>query len=195
MTESNNFSYICNLKQNKLKTYKVILGGRGAELYIHPINEEKKQLLKEMDVENDNVLVDFDKLSEVLGVENWDYTDEIYSGPYDNPSAYHITVLDEQEDVVWQSEDDFYMSESESEEDYEFIEKENSLLIEHYVKGTFKEYNLITPENFDPEKLTPVLIEVNETASVITGLKYDNEEMEINEYGDNWSKGTFFHIL
>jgi len=178
-----------------LKTYKVILGGRGAELYIHPINEEKKQLLKEMDVENENVVVDFDKLSEVLGVDNWDYTEEIYLGPYDNPSAYHITVLDEQENVVWQSEEDFYMNEPESEEDYRFIEKENSLLIEHYVKGGFKEYTLTTSENFDSEKLTPVLIEINETVSVITDLKYDNEEMEIDEYGDNWSKGAFFYIL
>ena len=171
------------------------MGGRGAELYIHPINEEKKQLLKEMDVENENVVVDFDKLSEVLGVDNWDYTEEIYLGPYDNPSAYHITVLDEQENVVWQSEEDFYMNEPESEEDYRFIEKENSLLIEHYVKGGFKEYTLTTSENFDSEKLTPVLIEINETVSVITDLKYDNEEMEIDEYGDNWSKGAFFYIL
>lgn len=178
-----------------MKTYKVILGGRGAELYIHTINEEKKQLLKEMDVENENVEVDFDKLSQVLGVESWDYADETFYGPYDNPSAYHITVLDENEEVIWQSEEDFYISESESEEDYIFIEKENSLLIEHYVKGTYKEYNLTIDENFDPEKLTPVVVEVNEMVSVIKDLKYDNEEMEIDEYGDNWSKGAFFHIL
>jgi len=178
-----------------LKTYKVILGGRGAELCVHSINEEQKQNLKEMDVENDNVIVDIDKLNEVLGVDSWDYSDEIYSGPYDDPSLYYITVLDEEENVVWQSEENFYMNESESEDDYNFIEKENSLLIEHYVKGTFKEYTLTIEDKFDPEKLTPVIVEINETVSVIRDLKYDNEEMEIDEYGDNWSKGTYFHIL
>ena len=35
-----------------MKTYTVNFGGRGADLYIHKINEEQKSKLKEMDLED-----------------------------------------------------------------------------------------------------------------------------------------------
>lgn len=181
-------------KNFNMKNYKVVLGGRGAEVYIHPINEEQKQKLKEMDVENENVSVDWDKLNSVLGVESWDYSDEIYSGPYDNPSAYHITVVDEEDKIIFSSDENFYMEEGENEEDIKFIQKDDVLIIEHYLKGSFKEYTLNIEENFDENKLTPVIYEINEIVSVITDLKYENNEMDLEEYGDNWSKGAFFHI-
>lgn len=177
-----------------MQKYKVIMGGRGAELYIHQINEDQKQKLKEMDVENESVAVDWDKLNEVLGVENFDYTEEIYSGAYSSPTSYHITVWDETNNLVWESDEDFFLDEGQEEEDYKMVEKENILLIEHYVKGNFVEYTLET-ENFDPEKLQTKVVEINETVQVITGLKYDNKELEIDEYGDSWSKNTVFYIF
>lgn len=177
-----------------MKKYKIIFGGRGAELYIHQINEEQRQKLKEMDVENESVQVDWDKLNQTLGVENVDYTDEIYIGAYPQPSAYHITVFDDKDNLVWESDEDFYMDEGEEDIDYKVVDKENILLIEHYVKGTFFEY-LLETENFDPEKLQTRSVEVNETVQVITGLKYDNQEMEVDEYGDNWSKNTVFYLF
>lgn len=176
-----------------MKTYKITLGGLGAELHIHQINEEKKELLKEMDVENNKSKFDLDEINKVLEVENWDYSDETYSGAYDNPSSYFISVEDEQGETIWETNDDSHLNDADF-DDYISIEKENSLLIEHYVKGNFKEYTLSIPDTFDPEKLTPVVTEVNETVSVITDLKYDNKEMEIFDYGDNWSKGVFFHL-
>ena len=178
-----------------MNTYTVILGGRGAEIYVHPINEEQKQKLKDMKIEDEDAPVDWDKLNEVLGVDNWDYSDEVYSGPYDNPSAYHITVLDEQDNEVFSSDEDFYMDEGDDENDVKFVERADVLVIEHYVKGTFKNYKLTVEGKFDSEKLTPVTTEINETVSVMTDLKYDNKELELDEYGDNWSKGAFFHIF
>lgn len=182
------------LKKFKMKKYKLYLGGRGAEIYIHSINQEQKEKLQEMKIEEKDVPVDWDKLNEVLGVE-WDYSDDTYTGAYDNPSAYHITVFDDEDKEVFSSDDDFYMDGSDSEDDYTYVEKDNILVVEHYVKGTFKEYELEVEESFIPEKLTPTVVEINEAISVITGLKYDGKEIENFEYGDDWSKGAFFYIF
>lgn len=177
-----------------MKKYKLFLGGRGAEIYIHPISLDQKEKLKGLDIENRDTPVDWDKLNEILQTE-WDYTDETYSGAYDDPSDYHITVLDDNDNEIFSSNDDFYMEGSDSDEDYIFVEKENVLVIEHYVKGTYKEYELEIDEPFNQLKLTPVVLEINETISLITGLKYDNKEIENFEYGDDWSKGAFFHLF
>lgn len=185
---------ILNRKTKKMKKYKIILGGRGAETYVHPINSEQKEKLQQMGIEDRDFEVDWDKLNEVLGTE-WDYTDETYSGAYDNPAAYHITVFDEEDNEVFSSDDDFYMDGTDDDEDYIFVEKENILVIEHYVKGTFKEYELEIEETFDPQKLSRVVVEINEAISVIKDLKYDNKAMEDFEYGDTWSKGAFFYLF
>lgn len=170
------------------------LGGRGAELYIHQLTEEQKQQLQDMKIEDRDAPVDWDKLNEILKTE-WDYTDDMYTGAYDNPTAYHIRVFDENDEEVFSSDDDFFLEEGESEEDYQFVEKENVLVIEHYMKGTFKDYELEIEGEFDPSKITPVVVEINEAISLITDLKYDNKEIENFEYGDDWSKGAFFHIF
>ena len=170
------------------------LGGRGAELYIHQLTEEQKQQLQDMKIEDRDAPVDWDKLNEILKTE-WDYTDDMYTGAYDNPTAYHIRVFDENDEEVFSSDDDFFLEEGESEEDYQFVEKENVLIIEHYMKGTFKDYELEIEGEFDPLKITPVVVEINEAISLITDLKYDNKEIENFEYGDDWSKGAFFHIF
>lgn len=177
-----------------MKKYKLLLGGRGAEIYIHPISQDQKEKLKDIDIENRDTPVDWDKLNEILQTE-WEYTDETYSGAYDDPSNYHITVLDDKNNEIFSSDDDFYMEGSDSDEDYIFVEKENVLVIEHYVKGTYKEYELEIDEPFNQSKLTPVVLEINEMISLITGLKYDNKEIENFEYGDDWSKGAFFHLF
>jgi hypothetical protein len=174
--------------------YKMTLGGRGAELYIHQLTEEQKQQLQDMKIEDRDAPVDWDKLNEILKTE-WDYTDDMYTGAYDNPTAYHIRVFDENDEEVFSSDDDFFLEEGESEEDYQFVEKENVLVIEHYMKGTFKDYELEIEGEFDPSKITPVVVEINEAISLITDLKYDNKEIENFEYGDDWSKGAFFHIF
>ena len=178
-----------------MKNYKIVFGGRGADLYIHKIDENQKQQLQEMRVTDKDEPVDFDKLNEVLKVENWDYTDESYTGAYTSPELYHISVFDEDDNLVWESDEDFYMDQGEEEEDYKYMEKQDVLMIEHYVKGVFKEYKLETEEDFNPEKLSTKLVDINEEVEIIVDLKYDNKELELDEWGDYWSKGTFFHTL
>lgn len=178
-----------------MKTYKILFGGRGADLYLHPIDEEQKDQLEEMGVTDEDKPVDFDKLNEVLKVENWDYADEVYTGSYTSPDLYYISVYNEEDNLVWESDKDFFMDQGEEEDDYKFMEKENVLMIEHYVKGTFKEYKLEIEEDFNPEKLTTKSVDINEEVEIIVDLKYDNKELELEEWGDYWSKGTFFHLL
>lgn len=177
-----------------MKKINLILGGRGAEIYIHNINDDQKEKLKQMDIESKDAPVDWDKLNEILGTD-WDSTDEMYTGAYDNPTAYYIRAFDENQNEIFESDDDFFLEEGDSDTDYQFVEKENVLVIEHYIKGTFKEYELEIEEDFDSSKITPVVVEVNEAISVITDLKYDGKELENFEYGDDWSKGAFFYIF
>lgn len=177
-----------------MKKYNLILGGRGAEIFIHNITPEQKEKLKEMDIENKDVSVDWDKLNEVLG-HDWDSSDDMFTGAYDNPTAYHIRVFDENENEVFASDNDFFMEEGNSDEDYQFVEKENVFVAEHYVKGTFKEYQIEIEGEFDPLKVTPVVVEINEAISVVTDLKYDGKVLENFEWGDDWSKGAFFYIF
>lgn len=176
-----------------MKTYRIILGGRGAEVFIHPVTEHQKSQLKELGVGDDEVEMDFDKLNEVLGVDSWDYADESYTGSYHGDSC-HISVLDGEE-IVWSSDEDNFINEGEDVGDYKFIEREDILVIEHYVKGVFKEYTLNLEEDFNITKLTFKTLDVHETVEIITNLKYDGKDLDDYEWGDYWSKGTFFYLF
>lgn len=182
-----------------MKTYKLILSGRGAEIFVHPLNEEQKSKLIEMDITEDDAEVDLDELTEILDVESWDYADETYTGSYYGPESCHVQLRDENDEPVWVSmeHENFSMNQCEEEGGYKFIETENVLVIEHSVKGTFKEYDLTLEdgEEFDPAKLTYTLVDVHEYVEIITGLKYDGKVLEDYEWGDYWSKGTFFYLF
>lgn len=176
-----------------MKKYLVTLSGRGAEVYIHKIDEEQKKTLQEMDIEDKDQSVDWDKLNETLKVENWDYADVSYTGAYPSPTSSYLAVMDDQDEIVWESDEDYELSPM-NDEDYKMVYEKDVLLIEHYVKGSFATYAFET-ENFEPEKLAPILTEINETVELITGMTYDGQQLEVEEWGDNWSKGAFFYIF
>lgn len=178
-----------------MKTYKVVFGGRGADLYLHSIDEEQKSKLIAMEVQDTSKSVDFDKINEVLKVDNWDYSEEVYTGTYTSPTACHITVFDEDQKLVWESDDDFFIELGSEDEDHLILEKRNTFLIEHSVKGVIKEYILNIDEDFDPKKFSAKSVDINEEVEIIVDLKYDDKLMEIDEWGDYWSKGSFFYIL
>jgi len=177
----------------QMKNYKIILGGRGADVFVHPVTEHQKEQLRELGVGDDDVDMDFDKLNEILGVDSWDYADESYTGSYTGDSC-HIAVYDG-ETLVWASSEDDMINEGETSGDYKYIDKGDVLVIEHYVKGTFKEYNLPIEGEFDISKLTYKLVDIHEEIEVITALKYDNTDLDDYEWGDYWSKGTFFYLF
>lgn len=177
-----------------MKKYTVTLAGRGAEVFVHKIDEEQKSKLKDMNIEEEDTDIDWEKLSEILKVDNWDYSEETYTGIYTSPTAHHIIVMDEEDKIVWESDEEYEMEVSED-EDYIDIYKENVLLIEHSVKGDFKSFVIETEEKFNPLKLTPEITEINESVQIVTGLRYDGVKLELDEWGDNWSKGAFFYIF
>lgn len=178
-----------------MKKYKVLLGGRGADVYLHQLDENQKNELVNLGIEDESKIINYDKLNEILKVSDWSDSEEVFTGLYPSSSAYIISVYDENKKLVWESDNEFYMEIGEDDEDYNILDKENYLLIENYVKGTIKEYILEIEEEFDSNKFTFQSIDINEKIELIIGLKYDNKELELEEWGDYWSNGTYFHIL
>lgn len=175
--------------------YKIKLGGRGADIWVHDINEEQKKLLKEGNVESDQM--EMDDIAKILNVEMVDESDEIFTGVYDNPSDVVIEVRDESGKVVFDSTEqkDWWFDENTmmDNDNLEFAHgDENKFFVESYSKGNFFEFELEC-EEFDPTKLSPQQLELGEMFDLITGLYYDGQELE-KEFDDYWGKGYYYHL-
>lgn len=178
-----------------MKKYKIKLSGRGAECYLHNLTESKKEQLLELDIENDESDIDYEQINEILNVDHYDQTDDIITGVYNNPENFHITVMDNSGNTIWESEDSYVFNlPDDLDANYRDHYKDNQLTVQNYIKGDFFEYELEIKEDFNPQKLTPIFTEVNEVVDLITGLRYNGKELEVVEFGDNWSKGVYFHI-
>jgi len=177
--------------------YKVILGGRGAEVWVHKLNEQQKQQLTEGNVEDGEMeSIDIEKL---LEIDCLDQSDEVYTGAYIQNTSFVIDVYNESNEIVWDSTsnpewdfDDELMMEYDN---YSSVaDAENVLIVEDYQKGNYYEYILDIEEEFDPNKITPVITEIGDRFELITGICYNGIVMEIEEYGDTWSKGLSFYL-
>ena len=175
--------------------YKIQLGGRGCDIWIHEITEEQKQILKEGNVEVDQM--DYDEIAEVLNRDSVDDIDISYTGVYNRLDSIVIEVKDENDNLVfdstktegWYFDNDTLMEY----EDFDSVhQEENKLLVESYSKGNFFNFELET-EEFDPKKLSPKVVEVGEAIEIITGLYYEGVELEY-EYDDYWGKGYYYHL-
>jgi hypothetical protein len=173
-----------------MKKYKIIVGGKGAECYIHRVNSEKKSILTEGKVEDDKM--DFQEIGEVLGVDDALETDDIFLGPYNNPELYFITVVDENEKTIWESKPKHEF------EDYQWeykFDDDQVLVLEDYSKGIFYEYELELEKDFNSQLLIPIVTEIAERVEIITGFIYDEIDLSsYKEYGDYWSKGITYHL-
>lgn len=170
--------------------YKIIVGGRGAECYVHSIDENQKSKLVECDVENDNC--EHETISEILSKNDIFETDDIYLGPYNDPENFIIEVFNENDVKVWSSENDHEFNEDE----YEFVTgKGDYLIVEDYSKGEFFNYEIELEEEFDSDKLKPVLTEIIDGIEIITKIRYGEIDLEVfKEYGDYWSKGITYYL-
>jgi hypothetical protein len=165
--------------------YKIVISGRGSETYVHKLNEDQINIIKEMDLEDPDV----DELSSILKKEDIFDTDDIIFGAYSSPENFLIIVYDEEDNLIWESSDDHEF------EDCDFrcvFDMDKVLLIEDYVKGQFYSYELET-DDFDFNKLTPVITEIGERIEVITDLVYDDQSLE-KDYLDYWSKGMYYYL-
>jgi hypothetical protein len=176
--------------------YKITLGGRGADIYVHRLNEEQHKLLKEGEVEKEKI--DMDDIAKILEKEMVDESDEIYTGVYDNDDIV-VQVLNESDEMIFDSlSDEDWTFDVETRDEYEnyesFAEGDDPILfVESYSKGTFFTFEVETDEEFDESKISPIITEIGERFEMITGLCYKGEVLE-KEFDDYWSKGYYYHL-
>lgn len=169
--------------------YKIEVYGKGGEAFIHKLTEDQYETLQDSGVEDD--LMDHEQISEVLGIDFLE-TEEIIMGIYTGGENIQIIVKDESGEVFWKSDDNFDFEEY---EDYYQFNDVNYLLIEDYQKGNFFNYELETEEEFNPEMLVGVLVELLDGCSeLITDIKYKDHEM-VKDYGDTTSKGFTYFLM
>jgi len=168
--------------------YTIEVNGKGAEAFIHKLNEEQYEQLQEGGVEDD--LMEHEQINEVLGIDFLD-SEDIVMGIYPGGENIQIIVKDESGEVVWESDDDFEFEEYE--DDYKFNDT-TYFSAEDYQKGNFFNYVLETDEDFDPSLIIAETLELLDGCSdLIVGIKYRDHEMK-KEYGDTISKG-FTYML
>lgn len=176
-----------------MKKYQIVLGGRGADCYIHRLTDEQYEKLNEGGVDKDKMSMD--QVLEVLGKDFITDTDEVVLGAYFEPDLHHFSVHDENENLIWESDKDWDPEFDDEDEDYNIIyDDENILICEDLLKGTFFNFVIETEEDFDSNKITVIVDEVGEVVPLITGIKYDGKKIEVDEYGDYWDKGFNFYL-
>jgi len=170
--------------------YKVVVSGRGAECYIHKIEEEQRQKLHESDVESGDC--DPEVISEIVNKYDIFESDDIYLGPYNDPENFIIQVYNENDDLIWESKNDHEFEDH----DYQFLfETDIALIIEDYSKGQFFQYEIELDEEFDPKSLKPIVSEIGERIEIITDFTYNGTDLSLfKEFGDYWSKGLTYYL-
>ena len=73
--------------------YKVVVSGRGAECYVHLLEDGQRQKLFESEVENGDC--EPEVISEIVNKNDIFETDDIFLGPFNNPEHFMIQVYNE----------------------------------------------------------------------------------------------------
>ena len=172
--------------------YTLEISGRGCEAFLFKLTDDQFETLYDADVEGDSLSVE--EVCNILEIEDFFSTNDCLTGLYNgknNGEYLWIKVLDENEEVIWESEENFDFEEI---EDYYEYNDGHYLLVEDYQKGNFFNFVLETDE-FNPNLLSAKIIELLDgRQELITDLKYDGEEM-LKDYGDTSSKGYTFILL
>jgi hypothetical protein len=172
--------------------YKINVGGKGAEVYIHELNEDQVEKLQELDLDSTS----HDEIEDVLDGESLINSEIRYLGCYNQQDCWYITIINETGDLFAEIDNDSTIEPSDDFDDYEVVyDDPNYLIAEDYVKGDFFSYNLELDEEFDINKLTSVVTEIGENITIITGLRYDGKLLEDKDYDSDFtSKGTYFSL-
>jgi hypothetical protein len=182
--------------------YKLKLGGSGGELYINRINLDQIKILKEKNI--NEIQISIEEILEILKEDYFDKTEETFIGPYyDN--SFTFEVYDEKNEMVWShySDDDdsswnydqdLSVEIDECSDSYCEFYADDVLVAEVHCRGIFKEYILDLTEEFDPNLLTPKIMEVVQRYAVITDLFYNKEKLYPSEWGDPETSGVDFYL-
>lgn len=172
--------------------YTLEISGRGCEAFLFKLTDEQFETLSDADVEGDALSVE--EVCNILEIEDFFSTNDCLTGLYNgknNGEYLWIKVLDENEEVIWESEENFDFEEI---EDYYEYNDGHYLLVEDYQKGNFFNFSLETDE-FNSNLLSAKIVELLDgRQELITDLKYDGEDM-LRDYGDTSSKGYTFILL
>jgi hypothetical protein len=173
-----------------MRKYTINVFGKGAECYVHKLTPEQKIKLDEINTGTGDE--DSQEIASILGINDVYETDFIHLGPYNNPELYLIQVKNENDEIIWESDN----KHSFEEEEYEGIYfNEDVLIVEDYSKGEFYSYDLEIDEEFDPKKITPLVTDLCESSEIITELNYNERPLSpFKEYGDYWSKGITYYL-
>jgi hypothetical protein len=167
---------------------KIEVCGKGCEAFLHKITEEQLDILSNGGVEDDEMPVE--EIEEVLKIDSITDTDNISTGVYHD--SFTIRVLNEDETVLWESDDEFEFSEYEGKYLYN---DDRYLMIQDYQKGHFFTYKLEIEDEFDPSLLIAINTELLDgVADIITGVKYGETKIEWEDFGDTISKGFYFSL-
>jgi|LakMenE18May11ns_1017448.scaffolds.fasta_scaffold9705837_2 hypothetical protein len=171
--------------------YKVTIGGVGSEVFVHSITDEQVTNLKKLDLENRNSLADQFDIANAIGKDYMDNPDHTLIGPYYDSKYYLILVHDENDNLIWESDNNHQFENI----DYRVVfENEKTLIIEDHIKGEYFDF-YVEDDKFDPSKLKPIVMEISERIEIITGFIYDEKKIEeFNEWLDHRSKGVSFYL-
>ena len=134
--------------------------------------------------------MDQDEINEILECDFLE-TEEMVFGIYPGGENIWIKVTDESGEVIWESDEDFEFEEIEDEYRYNDT---TYFSAEDYQKGNFFNYVLETDEEFNPQLLSAVVLEILDGRSeLIIDIKYNGQEMK-KDHGDTTSKG-FTYML
>jgi hypothetical protein len=178
------------------KNFTIILGGSGLDIYIHRISDEQAEKLRELGELTGTV---HDEIMKILGKDMPDETEETYVGPFCSPEELSIMIMDDDDEIVYESDGDFEFGDIHDEDnDIKDIEiNENTLIITDRVKGNFYSFSLQIEDDVDVTKFSPIITDIGgegDFGELVTGLRYDGVELAF-EYDDYWSKGLSYYLF
>ena len=169
--------------------YKIEITGRGVDCYVHKITDEQKNNLIENDIESN--LSSIDEVVDILSIDDVFDTDLVHTGFYNDSENYFIKVkyVDSNKtlELIEYYFDDY---------DYTSLYRDNNyLIISDQVKGNILNYEIDIEDEFDIEKLKPVVLDLSENLEIITDFTYDGKDLTDNkDYGDYDSKGFSYYL-
>jgi hypothetical protein len=172
-----------------MKYYKIILAGKGAELYPFELNTKQYETFRDNGVEQDEM--ECDDICEILEVESFfDSPNESIMGPF--ADSFILRVEDEDGKVVYETE---FLDIEKIDYEEKYCSNKAFLIVENYCKGEQVIYDIPLEEDFDIDKLRLKVYDVGCRVEVVNEIIYDEKSYEIyKSYGDTTSKGFSYHL-
>lgn len=174
-------------------TYKIVVSGRGFDCKVFPLTSDqiaKLAVIKEYFEEalsKETLKIIFEITGHNFNENDIDYFDADKSifGPNDSDGYYSVCVFDKDDELIFDSPDNWLEKQFEDEDLMENLQdeywKNDKLLMAQYCKADFFEYQLDLVEPFDPSLLNGSVTLIAEKISLLTDLYYDGNKLQYSE--------------